>query len=62
MTLVEEVPSDWLAEQQDKLRHALAELNELYRALPPGSQRDTVAQTISRLRETLSCTADSHDY
>jgi hypothetical protein len=55
--MVDEVPSDWLAEQQEKLRHTLAELNELYRALPPGSQRDTVAQTIGKLRETLSCTA-----
>jgi hypothetical protein len=26
-----EVPGDWLAEQQEKLRHTMAELDELYR-------------------------------
>ena len=49
-----EVLGGWLAGQQEKLRHAMAELDELYRTLPAGSQRDAVAQTIGKLREILS--------
>jgi hypothetical protein len=47
-----DVPSDWLAEQQAKLRRAITELEEYCRTVPPG-QRDPVERTIHKLREIL---------
>jgi hypothetical protein len=46
------VPSDWLGEQQAKLRRAIADLEAFSRDVPP-EQRDAVERVMADLRETL---------
>jgi hypothetical protein len=47
-----EVPSDWLAEQQRKIRQVIKDLEEQVQLLP-AEQRKSVERTIRRLTETL---------
>jgi hypothetical protein len=47
-----EVPPEWLAEQQRKIRQAIKDLEEYVQRLPD-EQRGSVEQTIQRLTETL---------
>jgi hypothetical protein len=47
-----DVPSDWLGEQQAKLRRAIADLAEYNRVVPPG-KRDVVERNIAELGKTL---------
>jgi hypothetical protein len=47
-----DVPSDWLGEQQAKLRRAITDLAEYNRVVPPG-KRDAVERNIAELKESL---------
>jgi hypothetical protein len=47
-----EVPPDWLAEQQRKIRQAIKDLEEHIQLLP-AEQRKSVERTIRRLTDTL---------
>lgn len=47
-----EVPPEWLAEQQRKIRQAIRDLEEHVQRLPD-EQRGSIEQTIQRLTETL---------
>jgi hypothetical protein len=47
-----EVPPEWLAEQQRKIRQAIKDLEEHAQVLPT-EQRRGVERTIRRLTETL---------
>jgi hypothetical protein len=47
-----EIPPDWLAEQQRKIRQAIKDLEENVDLLPP-EQRANVERTIHLLIETL---------
>jgi hypothetical protein len=45
-------PSDWLGEQQAKLRHAIIDLTEYNRVVPP-EKREDVERNIAELKETI---------
>ena len=47
-----EAPPEWLAEQQRKIRQAIADLEEYARSIP-AEQRESIERTIQQLTETL---------
>jgi hypothetical protein len=47
-----DVPSDWLGEQQAKLRRAIIDLTEYNRVVPP-EKREDVERNIAELKEII---------